>query len=338
MDKPRYPDFYFSFFMFTADLQPDDPGYTTRIVDHMRALLEMEYNGFDLPIAPTPTTDHAAEVASYERLHDRIAQAGLRPFKVATNVGTTRTFDPTSLYKEQRDAALAYLKSRVDITKVLGGSMLAGPIIFPYGVFPVTDFNAPIWSDALQDWLASRYRLAQPVLEELASYAEYKGIKLAIEPVDHWETPAPNIVADVLGFLAGVSSPQLGLCVDSAHVVLGSDGPAEFVSGIESAVNTKRLHYVHISAPDRGSIHDSWIPWSAFLEPILPHFNGPFLLEVFNTVPVFLNSLRLTRRKFWIPGEDPPQSGPCAYAVARNALATARREFDKLTACQPLNA
>jgi sugar phosphate isomerase/epimerase len=331
MSTPLRRDVYFSFFMFTANLQPDDAGYTETIAGHMRELLGMGYDGFDLPVAPTATTDHHKEVESYQRLRERLDKAGLTGLKIATNVGTTRTFDPTSLYKEQRDAALSYLKSRVDITVALGGTMLAGPIIFPYGVFPTTDFNEPIWSDALQDWLKPRYRLAVPVLASLADYAGERGVKLAIEPVDHWETAAPNMVADVLRFLEGVPNPQLGVCIDSAHVLLGSDGPAEFRSGVRQAVEGRRLHYVHISAPDRGSIHDSWIPWRQFLEPILPSFDGPFLLEVFNGVPVFLNSLRQTRRKFWIPNEDPRTHGPSAYDIASGALTTLRRELAATT-------
>ena len=322
------PDIYFSFFMFTADLRPDDANYTDTIVSHMQALLDLGYDGFDLPIAPTPTTDHQPEVASYARLKERLDKAGVGRAKIATNVGTTRTFDPTSPYPEQRDAALAYLKSRVDITVALGGGMMAGPVIFPYGVYPTTDANQGIWSDALQDWVVPGYRRAQPVLEQLGDYAAERGVKVAIEPVDHWETPAPNMVADVLGFLDGVASRQVGVCVDSAHVVLGSDGPDEFRAGIARAAEQDRLHYVHISAPDRGSIHDSWIPWHGFLEPILPCFGGPFLLEVFNAIPVFLGGLRLTRRRFWRPGEDAPEPGyPSAYDVARDALATVRREF-----------
>ncbi len=331
-----HPHVYFSFFMFTADLRPDDVVYSETIVRHMRALLEMGYDGFDLPIAPTPTTDHRAEVDSYRRLRRRLDAAGLTGLKIATNVGCTRTFDPTSPYKEQRDAALGYLKSRVDITRALGGTMLAGPIVFPYGAFPTTDSGDPLWSDALQDWLAPRYRRAAPVLRELADYAAEQDVTLAIEPVDHWETPAPNMVADVMGFLAHVPDARLGLCVDSAHVLLGSDGPSAFRAGIAEAVAGHRLHYVHVSAPDRGAIHDSWIPWRAFLDPIVPHHAGPYLIEVFNAVPPFLASLRQTRRKFWIPCEDPPGRGPSAYDIAKDALATFRQELSSAAATIPV--
>ena len=322
---------YFSFFMFTADLRPDDREYTKEIVRHMQALKAFGYTGFDLPIAPTKTLDHQSEVESYARLKQTLDKAGLGDVQFTTNVAATRTFDPSSMYQEQREIGLAYLKSRVDITKALGGDIMAGPIVLPYGVFPTTDANQAIWSDALQEWLVPRYRHAQPIIERLGEYAASKDVKVAIEPVDHWETPAPNMVQDVMCFLDNVSSTQVGVCIDSAHVVLGSDGPDVFTSDVRRVLAARRLHYVHISAPDRGAVHDSWIPWDPFLRPILEGYDGPFLVEVFNAIPVFLNSLRLTRRKFSIPGEDTVVSGrPDAYAIAREAIAAVRREISEV--------
>ncbi|WP_341486575.1 sugar phosphate isomerase/epimerase family protein [Pararhizobium sp. A13] len=332
MDPRAKRDIYLSLFMFTADLRPKDEAYTRVLVDHIRALSEMGYDGFDLPIAAQQTADHKAEIDSYVRFKRALDAAGFEALGFTTNVGTTRTFDPTSLYREQREGALAYLKSRVDITSILGGkTIMAGPILFPYGVFPSLDSGTPLWSDALQDWLRPRYELARPIIEELADYAEKKAVKLAIEPVDHWETPAPNMVSDVLGFLQGIRSPQAGLTIDSAHVVLGSNGPEIFADSLRATVGQDRLHYIHISAPDRGAVKGSWIPWKTFLGPILPVYDGPFLIEVFNAVPPFLNGLRLTRSKFWIPGEDRPVPDQrSAYDVARDGLETLRQEFAQL--------
>ncbi|MDR3515034.1 MAG: sugar phosphate isomerase/epimerase [Azospirillaceae bacterium] len=326
-------EIYFSFFMFTADLRPGDTAYTQVLIRHIKALTEMGYSGFDLPIAAPSSHDFAAQVESYATMKRAFDQAGLTDVGFTTNVGATRTYDPTSLYAQQREGALAYLKSRVDITAVLGGaSIMAGPIVFPYGVFPTTDSNVAIWSNALQDWLRPRYQLAQPILQELGDYAEKRGVKLAIEPVDHWETPAPNMVSDVLDFLTGVATAQTGLTIDSAHVVLGSSGPAAYRHDVATAAAQRRLHYVHVSAPDRGAVHDSWIPWDHFLRPLLPVYSGPLLVEVFNAVSPFVDLMRLTRRKFWIPGEDQPTADvPSAYEIAREGLATLRREVARLS-------
>jgi sugar phosphate isomerase/epimerase len=257
-------------------------------------------------------------------------QAGLRDTKFTTNVGTTRTFDPTSPFEEQRRQALSYLKSRVDITRVLGGdSIMSGPFLYPYGVFPVTDTGEALWSDALQEWMKPRYHAARSVFEELVVYAEGQGVKLAIEPVKSWETPPPNMVSEVLDFLDGLEhSHGAGVTIDTAQVVMESQGPSTFKDNVARAVRQDRLYYVHISAPDRGRVHDSWVPWDIVVNEVEPVYRGPYLVEVFNAIPPFVSSMRMARPRFWRPGEDDRvPTVDSAYDVARAALAELREHI-----------
>ncbi|HUN32883.1 MAG TPA: sugar phosphate isomerase/epimerase family protein [Trebonia sp.] len=324
-------DVYLSFFMFTVNLQPGNTEYTKVIVRHMRELRGLGYKGFDLPIFPGPIGDHQAELAAYTELKRALDQAGLDDLGFTTNVASAAMFDPTLADPAQREVALAYLKSRIDITAILGGeSVMAGPIIFPYNVFPVSGDGQPIWSDALQDWARPGYANAQPVLEQAGQYAQSKRVKLAIEPVDHWEQAAPNMIGDVLAFLEGVPCPQVGVVCDIAHVVLGSSGPGAFRQQIRQVAEAGRLNYVQVSSPDRGKIRDSWIPWDIFLPEVLPRYQGPLLIEIFNAIPAFLTPLHQTRRKFWIPGEDEPVPGvPDAYTMAGESLEALAEELSK---------
>jgi len=317
-------EIYFSFFMFTADLRPDDAAYTRVLVDHLHALVDMGYDGFDVHIAPPPGALDPAEVESYRGLRKAFDAAGLEGLRFTTNVGTTQTFDLTSPDEEQREQALAYLKSRVDITQALGGeSIMSGPFLYPYGAFPLTDAGEPIWSDALQDWIVPRFEAARPAYRELGDYAAQQGVQLAIEPVKSWETPPPNMVSEVLDFLDGPDRLPGGVTVDTAQVVMESQGPSVFKDNVARAARQGRLLYVHVSAPDRGAVHDSWIPWDAMLSEIAPVYDGPYLVEVFNAIPPFDSSMRMARRRFWRPGEDDPHPDrPSAYDVARAGLET----------------
>jgi sugar phosphate isomerase/epimerase len=329
MNETSRRDVFFSFFMFTADLRPQDSHYTRVLINHLKALTDMGYDGFDLHIASRPATvDHKLEVDSYVGLKKAFDEAGLGGAKFTTNVGTTRTFDPTSPYEEQRRQALSYLKSRVDITRVLGGdSIMSGPFLYPYGVFPVTDADEQIWSDALQDWMKSRYHAARSVFEDLAAYAEAQEVKLAIEPVKSWETPPPNMVSEALDFLDGLERSRCGITIDTAQVVMESQGPSIFRDNVARAARRDRLYYVHISAPDRGAVQDSWIPWDIILGEIEPVYRGPYLIEVFNAVPPFDSSMRMARRRFWRPGEDDPVPNvESAYDVALAALEELREQ------------
>nr|WP_204102457.1 hypothetical protein [Spirulina major] len=49
-----------------------------------------------------------------------------------------------------------------------------------------------------------------------------------------------------------------------------------------------------------GALHTSWLSWQSFLEPILQVYQGPIAVEIFNAIPAFANSLRLTRHKLMI--------------------------------------
>jgi sugar phosphate isomerase/epimerase len=329
---PAGRDIFFSFFMFTADLRPDDTRYTQVLIDHLKALTDLGYAGFDVHVAPPQgTVDHQREVDGYARLKEAFDGAGLEDAGFTTNVGTTRTFDPTSPYAEQRQQALAYLKSRVDITSVLGGagSIMSGPFVSPYGVFPVTDLGDPLWSDALQDWMTPRYLAARSVLAELAEYSSTKDVSLAIEPVKSWETAPPNMVSEVLDFLDGMEDLPIGVAIDTAQVVMESQGPGTFRENVARAARRDQLLYVHISAPDRGEVRDSWIPWELVLREIEPVYRGPYLVEVFNAIAPFDASMRMARRRFWRPGEDAPEPDrPSAYDVADAAMQTLREQLD----------
>ncbi|MDP9793762.1 sugar phosphate isomerase/epimerase [Catenuloplanes nepalensis] len=322
---------YFSFFMFTADLRPDDTAYTRTLVDHLKALTDMGYDGFDVHIAPgTPAAGHRQETEAYARLKKAFGAAGLGDTRFTTNVGTTRTFDPTSPYEQQRAQALAYLKSRVDITRILGDgdSIMSGPFLYPYGVFPSTDAGEPIWSDALQDWMRPRYRDAHALFRELAEYAGGQGVQLALEPIKSWESPPPNMVSEALDFLDDGEIFGAGVTLDTAQVVMESRGPAVFRDNVARATRQNRLLYVHISAPDRGAVRDSWIPWELMLNELEPVYRGPYLVEVFNAIPPFDSSMRMTRRRFWRPGEDAPEPGRAsAYDVAAAGLEELRERI-----------
>ena len=324
------PDIYLSFFMFTTDMKPDDSAYRDLVVEHIKQLTAFGYSGFEFPIAPTFSGNYDQDLQNYQDLRNYLDSQGCAEVKIATNVGATRTFDPSSPYPQQRSEALRYLKSRVDITAALRGEIMMGPIIIPYGVFPTTDFDEPIWSDRLQEELAVRYETAQPILNQLGEYATDKKVKLAIEPITHWETPGPNKLSQLLDFLAGVESKQVGVVIDSAHEVLDGDGAEIFKTQVAELARQERLHYVQVSPPDRGALHTSWIPWKPILEPILEVYQGPIAVEIFNAIPAFLDSLRLSRRKFWIPGEDKANSYPSAYEIADAAIKATQKELQQI--------
>jgi hypothetical protein len=324
MSSPLEPPYYLSFFLFTTDPQPTDPAARTRLLAQVKELVSMGYAGFELPIPPSDMVDPQGEVEAYRQLRKCLDAEGFGTVALTTNVAATPTYDPTSEDATVRQAALAYLKSRVEITAALGGTLMMGPIVFPYGQRPRGPGGEEIWSDALQAVLPSGYERAAGVLAELADHAVDLGVRLAIEPITHWETAAPNTLEQLQAFLERVPNPQLGVVIDSAHETLDGAGPERFATQVAELAAAGRLHYVQLSAPDRGRLDRSWLPFEPFLERILPYYNGPLAIEMFNALPAFQPLLRLSRRKYWIAGVDAPSEAPSAMDVAAASLAAAR--------------
>jgi hypothetical protein len=77
-------------------------------------------------------------------------------------------------------------------------------------------------------------------------------------------------------------------------------------------------------------LETSWLPWQGVFQPLLKHYQGPIAIEIFNAVPDFAAALRLSRRKYWIPGIDPSSSRPSAYEVADASLRKLESELGRL--------
>lgn len=327
---------YFSFFMFDSNTRLYDEACIGQYLEHIKVLVEYGYEGFELHTGRSPQFDvayptYCEEVEAYRKLRQRIDAAGFEHIELATNVGATEDLDPSSDDPKIRAAAEAFLRSRIDIATALRAKIMMGPIVIPYGAFVHTAPNGvPAWSDGLQDSLRRRYDNAAPILNELGAYASEKGVKVAIEPITHWETPGPNTLAQLRSFLKLVSNPGIGAIIDSAHETLDGAGPDVFVEEVAALAAEGRLHYAQASPPDRGNLDASWLPWKPLFGPLLAHYSGPVAIEIFNAVPDFAAGLRLSRRKYWIPGVDEPSSAPSAYEVAKASLARLNAEFRRL--------
>ncbi|KLN64973.1 sugar phosphate isomerase/epimerase family protein [Vibrio sp. VPAP30] len=329
-------ELYFSFFMFDSNFPIEDETFLDQAMIHIRHLANMGYTGFEIHPGREDATVYAfptytKELAAYTRFKQRLDDEGLGHIKFATNVGATTDCDPSSSDPNIRQAGIEYLKSRIDITAAMGGEIMMGPMVIPYGGFVYNAPNGePVWSDDLQNALDQRYLTAQQSFHQLGQYAKERGVKLAIEPISHWETPGPNKLTQLIKFLDGIADPTVGVVIDSAQEVLDGDGPEVFKQQVQYLANQHRLHYAQASPPDRGDLQHCWLPWDAMFTPILEHYQGPVSVEIFNAVGAFDQGLRLTRRKFWIPEVDEPNAYPDAYCVAQKAYEVTEFNLDRI--------
>ena len=107
--------------------------------------------------------------------------------------------------------------------------------------------------------------------------AERSGIRLAIEPLNRYETSLVNTVEQALDALGPLLGPGLGLALDSYHLNIEE-------KDIGAAIREAGEHLAHVQVcgNDRGAVGDDHIDWPAFLDALDDvGYDGPLGLESF---------------------------------------------------------
>jgi D-psicose/D-tagatose/L-ribulose 3-epimerase len=107
-----------------------------------------------------------------------------------------------------RTAGLAYLRRCVDLAAALGSPFVSGPM---YSAVGKTRFLEP--PERRRQW-----HLAVTNLREAAKYAADLGLKLAIEPINRFETDLVNTVDQGLELVQEVDADNVGLLLDTFHM------------------------------------------------------------------------------------------------------------------------
>jgi sugar phosphate isomerase/epimerase len=93
------------------------------------------------------------------------------------------------------------------------------------------------------------WELLKSSLQALCDFAGPRGIRLALEPADRYETDLLNTVKDAAQMTAEVDCPNLGVVIDSGHVRLtGETMPEAFAAAAD------RLYHLHVD--DNNGLRD----------------------------------------------------------------------------------
>ena len=116
--------------------------------------------------------------------------------------------------------------------------MVGGPIYAPVGWTPLLNVSE------------RRHVLGRLVesLREVAEYAASRGVTLAIEPLNRYETSIVNTVEQAREIVEAVDSPGCGILVDTFHINIEERDPAAAIR-----LAGDRLAHVQVCANDRGA-------------------------------------------------------------------------------------
>lgn len=251
----------------------DSPVTTDVIREHAPRLAEWGFDVIELPVE-NPADWSASDVRAVVEEH------GLRA-SVCAVMAPGR--DLTSTDRAVVQSTLDYLRACIDAASGVGAGVVAGPMYSPTGT------TGAISPD-------ERNVLVRRVAEHLApilDHAEQAGVRIAVEPLNRFETSLFNTVDQTMELAREVDHPSFGLLLDTFHMNIEErDIPAAIRFAGRS------VFHVHACGSDRGAPGGDNIDWPGVrgaLQDI--GYDGGITIESFTSA----NRTIATAASIWRP-------------------------------------
>lgn len=168
-----------------------------------------------------------------------------------------------------RENAQSYILRLIEFAHFLGAETVCGPMYSAVGKMHVEDA-----AERRREW-----NRAVAGVQELAAIAQTKGINLALEPLNRFETDMINTVDQGLKFIEETGMENVGLHLDSFHMHLEEKDSA---AAIRKA--GQKVFHFHACENDRGVPGTGQVRWteiSGALRDI--DYQGPVVIESFTS-------------------------------------------------------
>lgn len=185
-----------------------------------------------------------------------------------------------------RAATQDYLRHCIDQAEILGSPTVAGPF---------TARTGRVWRMSPEERRATITALRE-ALKPVAEYAVDRGVTLAIEPLNRYETSLINTVDQALDALDPLLGNGVGLALDSYHLNIEEKRPADAI-----VAAAEHLCVMQVCGNDRGAVGADHIDWSGTLDALdTAGYAGPLTLESFTGD----NDTIATAASIWRPLAD----------------------------------
>jgi D-psicose/D-tagatose/L-ribulose 3-epimerase len=141
-----------------------------------------------------------------------------------------------------RRAAREWLRKAVEQVASMGARLLAGPMYAPVGALTGRRRTESEWR-----WAIDEFRLLG---DEIAG----RGARIALEPLNRFETYFLNTAEDARRFCAAVGSDSIGALFDTFHAGIEEDDIAGALGSLGGALLHVHLSENHRGVPGRGHI------------------------------------------------------------------------------------
>jgi len=166
-----------------------------------------------------------------------------------------------------RQKAKSYLRWCIDAAAELGSPCVCGPMYSAVGKAHLENEQ-----DRREEWNRS-----VAGIREMADFADARGVCLALEPLNRFETDMINTVEQGLQFIQEVGKENVGLHLDTFHMHL-----EEKSSPAAIRLAGKKIYHFHACENDRGVPGTGQVHWdgvAAALKDV--GYDGPVVIESF---------------------------------------------------------
>ena len=166
-----------------------------------------------------------------------------------------------------RDNARQYVLWLIDAADQLGSQVVCGPLYSAVGKAHLEDSAA-----REKEWA-----LAVSEIGEMADVAAGKGVRLAFEPLNRFETDMINTVSQGMRFIKDVGRENVGFHLDTFHMHLEEKNSAEAIR----LAGDKIFHF-HACENDRGVPGSGQVRWKEIASALKSvNYQGAVVIESF---------------------------------------------------------
>jgi len=166
-----------------------------------------------------------------------------------------------------RENAKSYIRWLIDGAAELGSETICGPM---YSSVGKDHKEKP--EDRIAEW-----KLAVAGIQEMAEYADQKGVKLALEPLNRFETDMINVVSQGMQFITDTGKDNVGLHLDTFHMHLEEKSSPEAIR-----LAGDRIFHFHACENDRGVPGTGQVHWTEIGKALKKTgYKGPVVIESF---------------------------------------------------------
>lgn len=243
-------------------------------LDLCRMAAQDGYDGVEIPVLEG-TPDH------YGWLARQLDALGLQ--RTCTAIIPDPDADPTSADAQVRARGLAHLDWILDCADALGAQVIGGPFHAPIGHFTGSGPTRDEWQRGAE----AHHRMAET--------AAARGMRLALEPLNRFETHFLNTADQAARYCTMVDHPAFGIMYDTFHAHIEEKDQPAAIARLAGQINV-----LHVSENDRGTPGRGQIDFDAVFSGVkATGFDGWVVMEAFGAgVPEIAAATRIWRPMF----------------------------------------